>query len=216
VSFWLFSLDFAGSINFVSEALIFVRWVFLLGVLLSSLVLSLAAPICDLVTRSGLPGHVRSGCCAPISAWKYRSLNFLVGLRLTRSFGSCSLLDLPPQAVSSCSVVRSPNLVSRVVASQFFLPLGFGSCWLPELPPRATFLLLVSKRSVNSFVWCHFAFPFHRLSDIWSAPRIFLVRLLREPLGDCATEYSRRCSPIRQDSDQAAGLSLTEDFCCCA
>jgi hypothetical protein len=140
-----------------------VRWIFLLWVLLCSPVLSLAAPVCDLVTRSRLPGRVRSGCCALVSAWKFRSSNFPVGLCLARSFGSCSLLDLPPQAVSSCSAIRSPNLVSRVVASQFFLPLGFGSCWLPELPPQATFLLLVSKRSVDSFVWCRFAFPFRQL-----------------------------------------------------
>jgi hypothetical protein len=63
---------------------------------------------------------VRSGCCAPVSAWKFHSSKFPVGLRLTRSFGSCSLLDLPPQAVSSCSAVRSPNLVSRVVAVSVF------------------------------------------------------------------------------------------------
>jgi hypothetical protein len=201
VWFWLFSLDFADSIDFVSEALVFV---------------CLDTFIRGSSQFTGPEFSVRSGCCAPVSAWKFHSSKFPVGLRLTRSFGSCSLLDLPPQAVSSSSAVRSPNLVSRVVASQFFLPLGFGSCWLPELPPQATFLLLVSKCSVDSFIWCHFAFPFHRFSDFRSAPRIFLVRLLREPLGDCAAKYSRWCSPIRQDSDQAVGLSLTEDFCCCA
>jgi hypothetical protein len=45
VWFWLFSLDFADSIDFVSEALVFVCWILLLGVLLSSPVLSLACGV---------------------------------------------------------------------------------------------------------------------------------------------------------------------------